>query len=589
MRYSDDPSSLGTKLGPKIAKMVADAIIWSNRGLAQHKHDVGMAVFNSASDQISDEVHEVLAPVLGMLLAEDLPPHTRKLIEQLHHKHGQLTALSGQQVVGQTLGAAISPLINSALYPVTSRILSGGQAQQPPDYGTLASLVAKGIGNESTEIGDMVGQGLRDYYTGQLIEANRSYPDLSTALEMLRRGVASDRDLELFLTRAGIPDQYHVALISLWRNPLSPADLADMVVRGIITQDEGARVATQSGVSAEDFDKLVLDTGEPIALMQLLEARRRGFIDEDRLRRGILQSRIRNEWIDVAEKLAYEPMSVADAVNAVVQNHLSMQQGEAIAQQNGLEPNMFGILYETAGEPLSRTEMEELYNRGLVTQEQVNQALRESRVKDKYVDLAFQLHRKVPPIFTVQRALKSGSISHDDAVRVVMESGYAKADAEWIVAAGTATSTESSSSKVITAVEELYIGNAISQADALAAFKAQGLSEHAAQVTLSAAEFRREAKISAQVIAAIRSRFIGRHITANVASGLLDKIGIPTQQRDILISLWSVEQSANVRTLTEAQVVKAVAKQIITADEGAARLTAMGYSATDAQLLLEGA
>lgn len=589
MRYSDDASTLGTKLGPKIAKMVADAIIWSNRGLAQHKHDVGMAVFNSASDQISDEVHDVLAPVLGMLLAEDLPPHTRKLIEQLHHKHGQLTALSGQQVVGQTLGAAISPLINSALYPVTSRILSGGQAQQPPDYGTLASLVAKGIGNESTEIGDMVGQGLRDYYTGQLIEANRSYPDLSTALEMLRRGVASDRDVELFLTRAGIPDQYHVALISLWRNPLSPADLADMVVRGIITQDEGARIATQSGVSADDFDKLVLDTGEPIALMQLLEAKRRGFIDGDRLRRGILQSRIRNEWIDVAEKLAYEPMSVADAVNAVVQNHLTQQQGEAIAQQNGLEPGNFGILYETAGEPLSRTEMEQLYNRGLVTQEQVNQALRESRVKDKYVDLAFQLHKKVPPIFTVQHAIAHNAISHDDAVRVVMESGYSKDDATWIVAAGSAQSANSQHTKVVSAIESLYEDNIISSQDAIGALKAQGLTAADAEVAVTAAEFRREAKITTQVLGSIRSRYVGHKINRNAASGLIDGIGVPSQQRDTLLSLWDVEQAANTRTLTEAQIVKAVAKQLITDQEGLARLMGIGYSQGDATLLLEGA
>jgi hypothetical protein len=56
-----------------------------------------------------------------------------------------------------------------------------------------------------------------------------------------------------------------------------------------------------------------------------------------------------------------------------------------------------------------------------------------------------------------------------------------------------------------------------------------------------------------------------------------------------MLSLWDIEASAHIRHLTEAQVVKAVHKQLITPDDGAARLVAMGYSADDADLLLKGA
>jgi hypothetical protein len=589
MRFSDDPSQLGTKLGPKLARMVADAIIASHHGLTKHKHDVGMAVFNSASDQISSEVHDVLGPILGQLLTEDLPSDIRSMVEQLHHRHGQLTAFAGQNVVGSVLGGAISPLINSTFYPITSRVLSAGNAQQPPDMGTLAALVARGIGNADTERGDMTGQGLRGYYVDQLVEANRAYPDPGILVRLLNYGVISPAAAKLAMTRNGIPTVYQDAILQLTRTHISPADAADMVVRGIISQEEGQSIAAKEGVIASDFDKLVLDTGEPLALQQLLEAYRRGFISEATLEHGIKQSRIRNEWIATAVKLRYSPMSVADAVNAVVQNHLSQSEGASIAQQNGLEPGAFDTLIQTAGEPLSRTEMEQLYNRGLVTQEEVNQALRESRVKNKYINLAFQLHRKVPPIFTVQRALRDGAISHDDAVRVVMESGYSKQDAEWIVAAGSAQGGASQKTKVINAIESLYIDNLISNQDAVRALKAQGLNQTDADLVVTASEFRREARITTQVVSSIRSRYVGRKISANTASGLLDKIGVPTQQRDALLSLWDIEQSANTRALTEAQIVKAVAKQLIPDTEGLSRLVAMGYSQIDAKLLLEGA
>jgi hypothetical protein len=589
MRYSNDPSILGTKVGPKIAKMVADAIVASHVGLTRHKHDVGMAVFNSASDQISEEVHAVLAPLLGSLLNEDLPPEARRLVEQLHHHSGQLTALAGQGLVGQTLGQAVSPLINSALYPVTSRVLANGQAQQPPDQGTLSALIAKGIGDPGTEARDMTGQGLRDYYVDQLVEANREYPDPGTLLQLLNGGFITVSAAKLAMTRHGMPAEWQDAVLQLTRTFISPADAADMVVRGIVTQQEGQSIASRSGVIASDFDKMVEDTGEPPALMQLLEARRRGFIDNTRLVHGVLQGRIKDEWIDVVEKLAYSPMSVADAVNAVVQNYLTQAEGEAIAEQNGLEPGNFSTLYETAGEPLSRTEMEELYNRGLVTQGEVNQALRESRVKNKYVDLAFALHEKVPPIFTVQRAIKSGALSHDQAIEVVMRSGYTKPDAEWIVAAGAASATPPVNNKVISAVETLYADNVISATEAIDAIKAQGYDQHDADVLVQAAEFRRESRITTQVIGVVRSKYLQHHITRNEASGDLDGIGVPSQQRDTLLALWDIEASAYTRSLTEAQIVKAANLTLITQQDAQTRLVAMGYSADDAALLLAGA
>ena len=589
MRYSNDPSQLGTKLGPKLADMVARSIIASNNGLAGHKHDVGMAVFHSASNQISDEVHEVLGPILAKIMEHDPPEEVRSMIEQLHHRRGQLTALVGQSLVGSTLGGALGPIINSSLYPATSRALTAGLAQLPPDTGTLASLVARGISDAGIAVGDMTGQGLRSGYPEDMIDLARTYPDLGTALEMLRRGTVTGHDAELFMQRAGIPAAYHGALLQLRWNNLSPADLADMVVRGIKSQDEAGRIAAEWGISADDFNALVLDTGEPLALMQLLEAYRRGFIDQGRLVRGIKQSRVRDEWVDVAEKLRFTPMSISDAVRAVVQNQMSESQAVAIANQNGLEPGQVQILIATEGNPLSRTEVEELYNRGLMTQGQVEQAIRESRVKNKYVGAAFELHTKILTPFEIERALRYQAISTSEATRIVIENGYSAADAKVVVGAGTGQRIQTYRDKVVSAAETAYEENTIPRTEAESVISAMGFSAEESTFILDAAEFRRMSRVVTQAVSSLRGRFVARKISKNEAVGFLDALGIPAQQRDQLVQEWSLMQAANVRTLTEAQIVKAVKLKLITAQDGQSRLVNMGYAAGDADLLINGA
>jgi hypothetical protein len=55
------------------------------------------------------------------------------------------------------------------------------------------------------------------------------------------------------------------------------------------------------------------------------------------------------------------------------------------------------------------------------------------------------------------------------------------------------------------------------------------------------------------------------------------------------MTIWAIERGAYTKVLTEAQIVKAVADSLITADDGKARLVALGYNEVDAQLLLNGA
>ena len=582
-------SHSGTRIGPKVAMLVSRAIVATHQSLLATKHKLAMAVFHTISDEIAIEAQHVLGPTLEKMLADpNLHPDIRPHIEFIAHQHGQLSAMVGANLASSSLLASLALPINVALAPVVRAIVQ----QSPnlaPDPGTISQTVAKGIYTEQDVEGSVTGQGYSSAWFRAMIDASRSYPGASDALQMFRLGHITAQDAELAMRRNGIPDVFITAYMSETNLPLSPADAALAVLRGNMSEGEALKSAESWGVNPADFNILVGNTGEPLGLMQLLEAYRRGFIDQPRLADGIRQSRVRNEWIGVAEQLRYSPMSIADAVNAVVQNHLGMSAGESIAQQNGLEPGAFATLYQTAGEPLSRGEMNSLYNRGLVTAAEVTQASHESRLKDKYSALGFELKRRLIEPRQLSVMVEDGAISHADAVKLAMESGLNASDAQLIVGSGSMRKMKTYRDRVVSAVETMYTDNTITQQTAIDLVTGLGYEQAEATMIFEAADFHRTSKLVTSVITALKSKYLSRHITESETSGYLDALGVPSTQRDELMSAWNIEHAAYTKILTEAQIAKAVKLTLITPADGQQRLEDMGYSADDAALLLEGA
>lgn len=589
MRYSNDPAHIGTKLGPKLAKIISETIVATRIKLLDTEHRARVHSMQTIIDRAGKEIADLYRPVWDATLAQqDMPDHVRSHVEKIMSGRHQWQAIAGIAFGSSGAASMISQIVSNYLAPAVRATLQASPELIPP-VNDIVNMYVRGAIDRGEALTDIAGQGINNNLAESLFAAAYGYPDLSTTLELVRRNMILPQDAGVFMTHNGIAPEVQATLLQLVKVPLSPADLADMVVRDIKTQSEAAAIAAQSGVDGADFDALVLDTGEPLALQQLLEAYRRGFIDRQRLERGIRQGRTRNEWIDVAEALRFSPMSVADAVNAVVQNHLDAAQGAAIAEQNGLIPGAFAILRETAGEPLSRTEMQELYNRGLVTREQVDQAQRESRLKDKYIPYSFELHRRIMPVNYVQRAERYGVIAHDAAVRAVMDNGFNRDDSEVLVASGAAEKIQTYKNRVVSAVETAYEENTIGDDTAKGMIASLGFTADESAFIIQAAGFRRDARIVNQAIGLIHGRYVQHHLERQEASNDLDSVGVPAAQRDYMFRLWDIERAAHTRDLTESQVIRAMKKQTITQDDALQRLLNMGYSQDDAAILIRDA
>jgi hypothetical protein len=550
---------------------------------------VAMHIFHMISDEISAEVDTTLGPFLEALhdqVPEDHPAYAG--VHFMHTASGQLKALAGTGLQITGLFGAVSAIMNNTLAPYVYNIISQSPGQLP-DSPTIVNAYATGHINRDEARGDLAGQGIQFGWADYMLDMGFSYPDFGTAITALQRGVIDAELFRVWGRSNGFGDTAVDKMLALKDIPLSPADLALAVLRGNMDKATGAAKAAQSGVPSGDFDVLLANTGEPPGLMQLLEGYRRGLISKATLERGILESRYRNEWIPMLEELRYEPMSVADAVNASVQNQLPAEEARRIADINGLQPGHFDTLAATAGEPLSRTEMEQLYNRGLVTQAQVEQASRESRLKNKYNSLAFELHTRLLPTGVITDALRYGAITQDRAVGLMMEYGYSKPDAVAAIMAGLGRRLQAYRDDTVRAAATLYQDGVMPVADVAALAQSVGHTAEEVKFIAQAADFKREAHLITTVTNAIKAKYLQHHITKGQASGLLDQAGVSHTERDYLLKLWEVEHGAFTRVLTPAQVVKAVSKALITPEDGRGRLVALGYAVADADLLLAGA
>lgn len=585
----DVNSRLGARLGPRIAMLVHQAIIHAHTQLSAVKHKLAMAIFHSISDMISGEVHQSLDPIMKML-HEGLPDESpaKPAVQFMHTQTGQLQALAGTGLQASGLLNSISTIMNNELAPaVYANVFTN--PHMLPDVGTIAQLVATGRIAPALGYGAIASQGIDNGWAANIISLAQTLPSVTDGLEMLRRGIITTDQFSQYAIQNGVPAEVVPQFLAMKDQPLSPADAALAVLRGNISQADGEAIAAENGIDPTAFGVIIGNTGEPPGLEQLLEGYRRGFIDQATLTKGILQSRYRDEWVPFLTQLRYQPMSTADAVNATVQNQLDAATAEAISQQNGLEPGSFATLLATAGEPLSRTEMEDLYNRGVVTKDDVIQALRESRLKNKYNEWSFDLHAKLLPVSEMQRAVLYGTMPEATAVANAMKLGYSKEDATALIESGIAVRVEDARKSVITAMQSLYEIGAMSPSDLEGGITGLGYSDKQARFIVEASEFHREQKLLALGIRAIRTKYLSRHIDRTTASGLIDKLGIPASGRDYMLSTWDVEAQGYTTELTTAQILKALKLELITVQEAGDRLIAKGYNQADAQLLLNGA
>lgn len=409
---------------------------------------------------------------------------------------------------------------------------------------------------------------------------------------------------------------------------LSPPDLADLVVRGVIGNEaDAAARATKFGIDASKFQEMVRLAGEPPGLVQVLEWWRRGFLQWDQgvgapsVAEAIRTSRIYSYWTDTIKQAQFAPPSPADAVNAVLRNQITLQEGIAMAYFAGLgvgalqvpagsdtndTAQAFQVLLDTAGRPPSPGELGVLANRQVIpwgnldpTTKTPNageisfaQGIFEGDTKDKWLPYYADLQRYEPPPRTIVALLRSGAITVAQGTMYLEHAGVSpELAAQYVVEATTAKTTkqkELSEGRVVT----LFTDKLIDLPTATADLELLGYNAAEAEQILTSAEAENTLSDFRGAVARIRGYYIAHRVTVQQAQDALAALGVSADRIATFLAQWRIDQEANIKVLSESQIVSAWFYNVFSAVPATNEAIAMqklgniGYSPYDAWLLL---
>lgn len=581
----DESQGLGNKFAGKLAGHIVNASLAAKvKGQTVHR-GVAATILDDFFRLTGSELANTMGPTFRALAEHPATAEQmRPLLNFLSRGSGQMASFIGGSLTGSLMSGGLGDLITNFMAPAVHDIIAAGPANilSPTDAAT-ASIRGIPVGQDHAREAAMAGIN-GDRFTA-LTELNRPHPAPADIIDLLNRGwVNLDYAHTMFRQLGYSPTDTGLLLEARYRLP-SPADLADAVVRGVMAYNDAVKWAQVAGVTPDDFQRMVDITGEPPGVMDLLFLHRRGKIDTARLHKGIAQSRVKTEWTDAIEALSTQPMSTADAVEAAVQGHLSLDQSKTIATQNGLEPDHWQVLYDTAGNPPGVQEMVSMWHRGQLTEPQLRQGIAESRLKNKYIDVVIGSAETLPPERSVISLLTQGAIDDATATRILFSHGYAPDIVTALLSEGHKVKTQKQREVTASQVVALYEDGAIGNAQATSMLSDLGYDAEMAAWEITLADARKMQKFVNAAISKVRSAFVARRVDEPTAATILDGLRVPPDQRDQLLALWNLELEVSTKELTLAQLESAAKKAVITQQQFHDKVRGLGYSEEDTTII----
>ena len=201
--------------------------------------------------------------------------------------------------------------------------------------------------------------------------------------------------------------------------------------------------------------------------------------------------------------------------------------------------------------------MIELWRRGMVTEDQVKAALRESRLKDSYIDDVVQLKLQLPALYETRTLLADGGLTAAQGTEILLAQGYEADIVKAIVANADGSATAATKTLTEAMYADLYKERAITAAEFQQELIALGYTQ--AQGELIQTVYDNAIAITTRngVITKVKSAYIAHKITESDAQTDLNSLGIPADMVTQLIDDWDIIISTDIKQLSAAQVADA--------------------------------
>lgn len=195
------------------------------------------------------------------------------------------------------------------------------------------------------------------------------------------------------------------------------AMLAAGVAQGQVNESEAKAWAAQHGIGGTAFDALVNIANTGPAVGQAMDAYRRGLLTDAQFETALQRAAIEPQWWNALKALKDRPLDPAEIAKAI---HRGIIKGDGLliaspptapgkvpavppssldpvvqAAWSGYSEEKLRILVGNAGLPPGLHEMLSLWNRGIVTKDDVQRAVAESNLRNEYQDVVLGLARQL--------------------------------------------------------------------------------------------------------------------------------------------------------------------------------------------------
>lgn len=564
----------------------------------------------------------------------------------LFGKNGVLEQLVLWNVLGQVIGTTLQPALTQLSEDVNSRHpVVPIDPSTAADLAARGIMTVQAAGSEAAKTGingarfadllalhtvrlspaDLATAVLRSYLTAaqaEAIAAPQGYtpqmlkimsdlagdaPGPQQVAEALRRGLIPHDgtgpgavSFVQGIAESRLHDKWAPMMFDLTEALLSPADAAAAVVRNFIDAAAGQKVAGQSGVSAATFKTLVQLSGDAPGPQQLAEALRRGLIPASgtgaastSFVQGIAEGRLADKWAPVIKGLAQLWPTPVDALDASVKGVFSEADGKAMYERLGGDPQFHDWLLYSIGSGPTPLEAAVLASRGIIpwdgtgpTVTSYSQAVAESRYRTKWAGAYRRLAEHIPPPSTIVSMYAHRNIDEQTAHTLLLQNDMTPDLAAAYIAEADYEAISDYRGLTQAAVIDMYIGHVLTRDQAAQLLAALHVSDQAAGLLLDTADLHYVIDSVNRSVARIATLFTGRKISAQTAAAALAQLGVPSVTVEDLIADWEIQASANVKILTETQIVDAWYYGIISQDEAVEDLGAVGYTPYDAWVVL---
>jgi hypothetical protein len=200
---------------------------------------------------------------------------------------------------------------------------------------------------------------------------------------------------------------FHAVNANTTNEIFDPQTAAELVAKNLIDGSFGGSESSGGGLDGQHFEYLVAGKQAWPGLAELLELDRRGLIDDQLVQEALGRQAVPTAIIPSLMGLKQVLLSGADLALANLRGEMSHDEAVGYAKLLGISEGDLGVLINNTGEPPGLMQLLEAYRRGFIGETRLVHGIRQSRVRDEWVD--------------VVEKLRSSPMSVADAARAVVE------------------------------------------------------------------------------------------------------------------------------------------------------------------------